>query len=144
MQWIFFVAIFTWLYSFYHHFISESHAKTMVAYVGSEHSRKFASIFEGYGDLWAFGHRKRRGQIRFERAGTHFDFFEASDYEHMLLVNKCVHVPAMFDSAKVLEYIQNNTTVATLWPKEHAYTNKTETIDQWLRSHSQIIEQIHI
>ena len=119
--------------------------KIMVAYVGSEHSRKFASIFEGYGDLWAFGHRKRRKlNIRFERAGTHFDFFEESGYEHMLLVNKCVHVPAMFDSNKVIAYLQKNETVATLWPKDHGYTNRTQPLSIWLSTNSKMIEKIHI
>ena len=57
MKSIFFLLVICllWTYSFYHHFIAESPQTTMIAFVGSQHSQLFASIFDGYGDLWAFG-----------------------------------------------------------------------------------------
>jgi hypothetical protein len=115
----------------------------MIAFVGPEHSMMFATVFEGYGDLWAFGHRRRRSlKIRFEKKGTQFDFFERSNYEHMLIVNKIVHVPMMFDSDKVIDYIRDNETVATLWPKGRRPVQQN--IETYLLQNIEMIEKIHI
>jgi len=107
-----------WIYSFYHHFIAESSATTMIAFVGLQHSQLFVSTFDGYGDLWAFGHRRRKSlKIRFEKKGTQFDFFQKSNYQHMLVVQELVHIPMMFDSKVLIQYKRGNDTVATLWPR---------------------------
>lgn len=136
-------AFILWMYSFYHHFIASSKATIMIAFVGPEHSMMFATVFEGYGDLWAFGHRRRRSlKIRFEKKGTQFDFFERSNYEHMLIVNKIVHVPMMFDSDKVIDYIRDNETVATLWPKGRRPVQQN--IETYLLQNIEMIEKIHI
>jgi len=139
MKSIFFLLVICllWTYSFYHHFIAESPQTTMIAFVGSQHSQLFASIFDGYGDLWAFGHRRRRSlKIRFEKKGTQFDFFLKSNYQHMLVVQQLVHLPMMFDSEIVVQYRRENNTVATLWPRSVAVMSRSS---EWLEVHSEKI-----
>ena len=140
-----FFAFIIWSISFYRHFWLAPASKLMVAFVGKEHSQMFAHMFRDYGDLWAFGHRWRRSlNIHFEPLGTHFDIFRRESYDHMLIINKLIHIPMMFDTDSVVRYIHNNETVGSLWPKEIDFSPSSMLMSEWFIENKDYIENIHI
>jgi len=140
-----FLAFIVWSVSFYHHFGHVVPSKLMVAFVGKEHCQMFVHMFRDYGDLWAFGHRSRRSlNIHFEPLGTHFDIFRRDSYDHILIINKLVHIPMMFDTKNVIRYIHDNETVGSLWPKGIDFSPSSITMNEWFITNKDYIENIHI
>ena len=141
-----FLGFIVWSVSFYHHFHNNHRRNIMVSFVGNEHCQMFSHMFQDYGDLWAFGHRSRRSlsNIRFEKRGTHFEHFGDSTYEHMLIVNKLMHVPMMFDSDKIVRYLHENVTIASLWPNNPESFPETNNMNEWFDLNDNYIEKIYL
>jgi len=135
---------FIWVFSFYYHFMRSP--STVIAFVGREHVRLFEQMYAHRGvDLWAFGHHPRRSvRIRFEPIGTVFKTFKASRYKQMLVLKKLVQVPMVFETDIVLEYIQNNETVAMLWPALDRLPLTDEGVVEWKQSSLIRIEKISL
>lgn len=133
-----------WLYNMYSHFYKRHESNVMLAFIGRENVRMFEHEFQYYGhDLWAFGHLKRKSsRVHFVYSDSPFDVFIEHNYKHLLLIHKIIHVPAMFDSDLVVEYLHRNQTVATLWPRISELPQSQTYIEQYLREHN--IEKIHI
>lgn len=139
-------AFLIWSYSFYYNFVRGASSEVMIAYIGHEHARVFERAFDSHGyDLWTFGHRRRRGSsLRFDARGRVFDVFKTENYKHLLVLNRVMHIPPMFDSEVVVHYLHANETVATLWQRESDSPVNEEGIEEWLYKNDKSIEKIHI
>lgn len=139
------IALLTWLYNMYSHFYKSHESNVMLAFVGRENVRMFEHEFQHYDlDLWAFGHLKRKSsRIRFVHDHTPFEVFNQHHYQHLLLIHKIYHIPAMFDSEVPVIYKHKNITVASLWPKISDLPQSQSHIDEYIKEHKNI-EKVHI
>ena len=139
------IALLTWLYNMYSHFYKRHESNVMLGFVGRENVRMFEHEFQHYNlDLWAFGHLKRKSsRIHFVHEHTPFEIFNQHNYEHLLLIHKIHHIPAMFDTDVPVIYIHNNVTVASLWPKIPNLPLAQSDISEYIKENINI-EKIHI
>lgn len=111
-------------------------ADTMVAYVGFEHVRSFESayVLSNTVDLWAFGHRPRKGsRIRFESTGTYFQMFEHMHrYKQMILLYRARRVPLLGSTDVILEYRLRNETIGYLIPADAIVSRETNSLGDML------------
>jgi len=122
------------------------HTNTMIAFVGTEHVRKFERMFnnDGY-DLWAFGHRKRRSSaISFGQRGDIFTIFDQSHHKHLLILYELHHIPLLFNPDIVMEYYNQNNTVATLWPRFEQMPTELSSIQSFISTYNIEIKKIQL
>lgn len=109
---------------------------TMVAFVGFEHVRSFekAYVLTNTADLWAFGHRPRRGsRVRFESTGTYFQMFEHMHrYKQMILLYHARRVPLLASTDVILEYRLKNETIGYLIPADAIVSRETNSLGDML------------
>lgn len=123
---LFIVMLCVWSLAACHHFLSRPTADTMIAYVGAKHLIEFERAFaHTEADLWVFRSRHvRRNRLR---AGQYpFQTFRKSAYSSMLLLNDIMDVPIMNPVVSVVQYVVDNETVATLWPRLVKWPPNTE------------------
>lgn len=108
----------------------------MIAYVGSKHMIEFERAFQyKQADLWVF--RKRRVRRNRLKVGqSPFQTFRNSEYLNMLLLNDIVNVPSVNPVTSVVQYIRNNQTIATLWPRLKKWPpNHVQNVLGWYDGH---------
>lgn len=125
IKYVFLTFIFSmWSIAYYTHFIQAFQNDTMVV-LGARLSRRshslrsFLAVFDNVNvDLWSVrgSTRRRSVRARVQTTADAFATFHAStSYRRMVLVDVPMTVPIRSDA--VVQYVYNNETVATSWPR---------------------------